>query len=160
MWYKSLQHTQRIIPNLSMKQGSLFCFVMVRSPKLWHLMSCSWYLRKAFDEQGCTNLVWDHLALHCASYWLLKHFLNENQIKFKLKTVLEFGAFLVHLESCQQVRFNGVYFTIFRTKVWKILLFEWILLLKIQTNCKNWVWKEKSVEPSMCSHMGQWHKLH
>jgi hypothetical protein len=30
--------------------------------------------------------------------------------------------------------------------------FEWILLLEIQTNCKIWVWKEKSVEPSMCSH--------
>jgi hypothetical protein len=30
------------------------------------------------------------------------------------------------------------------------LVFEWILLLEIQTNCKNWVWKEKSVEPSMC----------
>jgi len=50
---------------------------------------------------------------------------------------MEFGAFLVDLESRQQVRFNRVYFTIFRTKVWKILLFEWILLLRIQTNCKK-----------------------
>jgi hypothetical protein len=33
--------------------------------------------------------------------------------------------------------------------VWKRLILEWILLLEIQTNCKNWVWKEKSVEPSM-----------
>jgi hypothetical protein len=24
----------------------------------------------------------------------------------------------------------------------KILFLEWILLLEIQTNCKNWVWKE------------------
>jgi hypothetical protein len=24
-------------------------------------------------------------------------------------------------------------------------LWEWILLLEIQTNCKNWVWKDKSV---------------
>jgi hypothetical protein len=30
--------------------------------------------------------------------------------------------------------------------------FEWILLLEIQTNGKNWVWEEKLVEPSMCSH--------
>jgi hypothetical protein len=35
-----------------------------------------------------------------------------------------------------------VYFTIFRAKVWKILILEWILLLEIQTNCKNWVCKE------------------
>jgi hypothetical protein len=43
---------------------------------------------------------------------------------------------LVLLESPQQVRFYEVYFTIFKAKVWKILIFEWILLLKIQTNCK------------------------
>jgi hypothetical protein len=48
---------------------------------------------------------------------------------------------------------NRVYFPTFRDKVWKILIFEWILLLKIQTNCKNWAWKEKSVEHSMRSHI-------
>ncbi len=36
--------------------------------------------------------------------------------------------------------------------MWKILIYEWILLLKTQTNCKSWVQEEKSVEPSMCSH--------
>jgi hypothetical protein len=38
--------------------------------------------------------------------------------------------------------------------VWKILIFERILLIEIQTNCKNWVWKENLVEPSMCSYLG------
>ncbi len=38
------------------------------------------------------------------------------------------------LESPWQVRFNRVYFTIFRTKVLKRLILEWILLLEIQTN--------------------------
>ncbi len=32
------------------------------------------------------------------------------------------GAFLVLLESLQWVRFNRVYFTIFKAKVWKILI--------------------------------------
>jgi hypothetical protein len=33
--------------------------------------------------------------------------------------------------------------------------FEWILFLEIQTYYKNnWVWKEKSVEPSMFSPLG------
>jgi hypothetical protein len=32
---------------------------------------------------------------------------------------------------------------LFRGMMWKILIFEWILFLEIQTNCKNWVWKEK-----------------
>jgi hypothetical protein len=58
-------------------------------------------------------------------------------------------ALLIMLESPQRFRFNRVYFTVFRAKVWKTLIFEWILLLKIQTNGKDWVWKEKSVEPSM-----------
>jgi len=37
---------------------------------------------------------------------------------------LNLGVFLVLLESPQQVRFNRVYFTIFRAKVWKILIFK------------------------------------
>jgi len=69
------------------------------------------------------------------------------------------GVSLVLLESPWQVRFNRVCFTIFRAKVWKILIFERILLLEIQTNCKNWARKE-SVEPSMCSHLSQQHRLH
>jgi hypothetical protein len=55
------------------------------------------------------------------------------------------GVFLVLFESPWRFRFNKVYFTIFRAKLQKILIFEWILLLEIQTNCKNWVWKDKSV---------------
>jgi hypothetical protein len=58
----------------------------------------------------------------------------------------------VFLECPGQVRFNIVYFTIFKAKVWKILIFECILLLEIETNCKNCVWKGKSVKPSMYSH--------
>jgi len=41
--------------------------------------------------------------------------------------------------------------------MWKILIVEWILLLKIQTNCKNWVWKEKSVDPQ-CVHIAEFLK--
>jgi hypothetical protein len=44
-------------------------------------------------------------------------------------------------------------------RLWKISIFKWILLLGIQTNCKNWVQKEKSVELSMCSDLGQRHRL-
>ncbi len=62
------------------------------------------------------------------------------------------GVFFMLLESLQQVRFNKFYFKIFRAKVWKILICEWVLLLKIQTNCKKWVWIEKSVESPQCVH--------
>ncbi len=88
----------------------MFCFVILRSPKpgcsmscSWYLlkalnektrcfMSCSWYLLKALNEKTRKNLVWNCLELQCGSYWLLNHFVNENKIKSKLKTVLEFGG--------------------------------------------------------------------
>ncbi len=44
---------------------------------------------------------------------------------------------MLPLESPWQVRFNRVYFTIFRAKLWKGLIFEWIFLLEIQTNCRK-----------------------
>jgi hypothetical protein len=82
------------------------------------------------------------------------------------------GEFLLLLESPQQVRFNRVYFTTFRDKVWKILIFDWILLLKTGFGRKN------QLSPQcvhiyiyiyiyiclylleMCSHLGQRHRLH
>jgi len=45
-------------------------------------------------------------------------------------------VFLVLLESLWQVRFNGIYFTMFKGKVWQIWIFEWILSLKIQQIAK------------------------
>jgi len=105
---------------------------------------------------GPTTWVWDCLDLWCVSYWLLNHFLN---IKLNKIETENFTGIWGHSWCCWKalgwVRFNRVHFTIFRAKVWKILLFEWILLLEIHKNYKNWVWKEKSVEPSICSHLGQ-----
>jgi hypothetical protein len=48
-------------------------------------------------------------------------------MKLKLKTTLKFGGILAVGGKPGQVRFNKVYFTIFRAKVFKILIFEWIL---------------------------------
>jgi hypothetical protein len=55
-------------------------------------------------------------------------------------------VYLVLLESSCQIKFNEIYFIIFIFKVWRILNFEWILLLKIQTNYKNLglKWKMKN----------------
>jgi hypothetical protein len=100
--------------------------------------------------------------------------------KIEIKTILEFWGILGVIQSCQQVRFNKVYSTIFKAKVWKILMFEWILLLEFQKNYKNWVWKEKiswalnmftlpNLEffilrmfkiNNVFTHLGQWDKLH
>ncbi len=42
--------------NLSMKEGSLFCFVVMRSTKLECFRSCSWCLWKALDRGGVHGL--------------------------------------------------------------------------------------------------------
>jgi len=46
-----------VVGNLSMKQGSLFCFVVMKSTKLGCFRSCSWFLWKALDDEGCVGLV-------------------------------------------------------------------------------------------------------
>ncbi len=59
---------------------------------------------------------------------------------------------LVLLESSCWVKFNEFSFIIFIFKLWKILNFEWILLLKIQTNYKKLGLEGKM--SWMCSHLG------
>jgi hypothetical protein len=44
---------------------------------------------------------------------------------------LKFGGVLGVDGNPGRVGFNKLYFTIFRAKVWKVLLSEWILLLEI-----------------------------
>ncbi len=63
------------------------------------------------------------------------------------------GVFLVILESPWQVQFNKVYFTIFRAIVWKILIFEWILLLKIQKTYTKFGFGRKNRLSRQCVHI-------
>jgi hypothetical protein len=63
---------------LSMKEGSLFCFVLMRSTEPGCFRSCSWSLWKALDEEGCMGLVRWHLDLWCKSSWILNDFFTEN----------------------------------------------------------------------------------
>jgi len=119
---------------LCMKQGSLFCFVMLRwdPPKPWCFMLCSLISSKSFWWVGVQWLGWRQfgatvwrklLIIESFSQWKL------NKIKTE-KLYWNLGWFLVLLEGPWWVRFNWVYCTIFRAKMWKILIFEWILLLE------------------------------
>jgi hypothetical protein len=82
------------------------------------LHATSGYLWKALIEYRCTDL-----RLFGASVWKKKLLIIEpfsqqklNKIKTE-KCIGIWGAFLVLLESPWQVRFNRLYFTIFRAKV-------------------------------------------
>jgi hypothetical protein len=62
------------------------------------------------------------------------------------------GVLLVLSKSLQQVKFNRVYFIIFRAKLWKILIFESILLLEIQNKLQKLVLNGKIQSSPQCVH--------
>jgi hypothetical protein len=139
----------------------LFCFVLPHWDLPNHDASC--HNLGIFENLSMSRVHQLGLRLFEDTVWkllIIKPWFPWNLNKIKTEHCMDLGVFLVLLENLWRVKFNKVYFTIFKAKVWKILIFEWILLMEIQTNCKNWFWKEKSVEPSMCSHLGQWHHLH
>ncbi len=66
------------------------------------------------------------LRLFGATMWkllIIEPFFQWEQNKIETENFIRiWGTFFVLLESPQRVRFNKVYFTIFRAKVWKILI--------------------------------------
>ncbi len=63
--------------HLSMKEGSLFCFVLFCRYEIhWTgmLQIMFWCLWKALNEEGCMGLVPWHLDLWCKSLWILNIF--------------------------------------------------------------------------------------
>jgi hypothetical protein len=125
--------------SLSMKQGSLFGFVCWDLPtRVFHAallvsLESSWWVR-------WFETVWSY-GVEAIDYWTKFSMKIKKNKKWKLYWNL--GVLVILLESPQQVRCNKVHFTIFRTKVWKILIFEWILLLEIETNWNKLGWEGK-----------------
>jgi len=123
---------------LSMKQGSLFCLSCQDLPN--HGASCHTLgiFKKLSMSRGASNwfeTLWSY-SVEGTDYWTIFFMKIKQNQNWKLHWNL--GAFLVLLENLQQVRCNRLYFTTFRAnKMWEILIFEWILLLEIQTNCKT-----------------------
>jgi hypothetical protein len=103
---------------------------------MWMLVNQS---QAIYCWEGVADLVWDCLEVRCGSYWFLNHFLNEKLNRIETENCI--GIWECFSWCCWKalcwVKFIRVYFTIFRAKVWKILSFEWILLLEIQSNCKS-----------------------
>ncbi len=142
----------------SIYEGSLFCFVVIRSIELGCFRSCSWCLWKALDEDGCMGLVPWHLDLQCKSSWILI-----SSLKFKLNHSWKFqknwNVPLVLLERSWWARFNGIYFVRFGFKMWEILIFKWILPLKIQINSKKSGFERKNQLRTL-KQLGQWRRPH
>jgi len=80
MFGESITYIALIITdNLSMKEGSLFVlFLLMRSTEPGCFRSCSWFLWKVFEEEGCIGLVSWCLDFQCRSSWILNDFFTEN----------------------------------------------------------------------------------
>ncbi len=149
VWLHKRNETQRRRKQNKTKQPDIypwskvvcFVFVMLISPKPPRcFMPHSWYLGKALDEYGCIDLVWDCFEAMVWKLLIIEPFFQRKLNKIKTENFIGIlGLFLSLLESPRWVRFDQVYFTIFRVKVWEILIFDRILLLEIQTDCQNGV---------------------
>ncbi len=119
-----------------MKEGSLF--VLYLWDPLYHASDCILGLfGKLSKSRGAS--VWFHGIWTCDAkvleYWMI------SSLKIKLNRSWKFrrnwNVPLVLLERCWWAGFNGIYLVRFGFKMWEILIFKWILSLKIQINSKN-----------------------
>ncbi len=135
--------------HLSMKEGSLFCFVLY----LWDPLNSDALDRvlglcgKLWRRRGAS--AWFHDTWTCSAkvpeYWMI------SSLKIKLNRSWNFrrnwNVHLVLLERSWWVGFNGIYLVRFGFRMSQIMIFKWFLPLKIQINSKKpRFWKEKSVE--------------
>jgi hypothetical protein len=98
------------------------------------LHNVSWYVLGIFGKLLMSRVHQLGLRLFGATVWkllIIKQVIQWklNKIKIESYIVIWGHQFLLFLESPLWVRFSKVYFTIFRSKMWKLLIFEWILLL-------------------------------
>ncbi len=129
--------------HLSMKQGSLFCHIALHVVLLVPF-------KKALNWVGCIDLVWDCLELWCESYWLLNFFLNEFFLKIEIKI---FVGIWGHprcrwkaLSESDLIDFISQFSELTNGRYW---FFSGFYCWKFKQITKNWVWKQKSVEPSL-----------
>jgi len=128
---------------LSMKEGSLFWFVVMKSTKPGCFRSCSWCCWKVLDERGAW--AWLHGVWTCGAkvlaYWMI------SSLKIKLNRSWKFqknwNVPLALFERSWWAGFNGIYMVRFGFRMWEILIFKWFLPLKIQRNSKNQVLEGK-----------------
>jgi hypothetical protein len=120
-----------LIPSLSMKQGSLFCFVVMRS----RMLRIMFLLSLESSWSGRVHGLWFHDVRTCGAkvleYWMI------SLLKIKLNHE-NFGGIgmclFVSLERSWWAGFIGIYLVRSGFKMWEILILNWFLLLKIQNH--------------------------
>ncbi len=83
-------------PIYLLKEGSLFCFVIMRSTELRCFRSCSWCFWKSLNEKGCLGLIPWCLDLQRNFFWIL----NDFSLKIKLNRSWKFRKIGMCLWCC------------------------------------------------------------
>jgi len=131
---------------LSMKQGRWFRFVLSYWDLQNHHISChTLHIFRKLLMNGCIDLVWNCLELWCGSYWLLNKIETENSIEIWGCSWCCWKA----LSKSDIKEFISQFWELICGRYW---FWSGFCCYKSKQFAKNRVWKEKSVEPSMCVH--------
>ncbi len=138
-----------------MKQGNLFCFVLLCHVQISQTMMLHAGLLVSSESSQWIVVHWLGLKLFGAMVWkllIIEPFSQWKLNKFETKKCIGIwgGGFGV-LESPWWVAFNGVSFTIFRAKVWHIVFLNGFCCWKFKKIAKIGFWKKNQLSPE-CVH--------
>jgi hypothetical protein len=148
-------HLCQVTVHLSMKEGSLFCFVVMRSTEPGCFRSCSWCLWKALDERGAW--AWFHDDVWTCGAKVLEYWMFSS-LKIKLNRSWNFGRNwnvpLVLLERSWWAGFMGFYLVRFGFRMWVDF---WVIFASENSNKfqKTRFWKLRT-----WYHLGHRHRPH
>ncbi len=132
MYNERLNNQVIHIYNISMKEGKLFCFVVMRSSKL----GCFRYVLGVFGKLSMRRgaWAWFHDVSTCNTkvlqYWMI--FSLKAKLNCSWKFWRNWNMPLVLLERSWWTRFNGIYLVRFGFKMWEILVFKWFFSLEFK----------------------------
>jgi hypothetical protein len=149
------------VTNLSMKHGSLFCFVLfyfLCHAKISHTIVLHVTLLVSLQNSQWIEVHWVGLRLFGTMMWKL--LIIELLFEWKLN-IIETKKFIrIWKHSwCYWKGFGKLDLIDFISQFSKLRCGRYWFLSGFCCY-KNWLCKEKSVDPLMCSHLDQWHMLH
>ncbi len=129
--------------------SSLFCHAKISQTMTFHVV-----LLVSLERSWWVGMPWLGLKLFGAMVWklfIIEPFFNEMKLNKKWNMYWNLEIFLVLLESFQSVRFNRIYFTNFKAKVWKYWFFDYICCWKFKQITKFGFEKKNQLSPQ-CVH--------
>jgi hypothetical protein len=118
-----------------MKEGSLFCFIIMRSTKLGCLFKVSLQSFRWGEVHRLGSMMFGLVVQKFFEYWMISSLKTKLNRSWKFRR--NWNVHLVLLERSWRAGSDGIYLIRFGSRMWEILIFKWVLLLKIQMNSKK-----------------------